>query len=63
MSGARQYVKTYRLEPSGATTIVRTTASTMGDIDPELLDGYRKGGEELLVALKHHVERAALAPA
>jgi DNA-binding transcriptional ArsR family regulator/uncharacterized protein YndB with AHSA1/START domain len=63
MPGARQYVKTYRLEPAGDATIVRTTASTLGDIDPLLLDGYRKGGEELLDALKRHVEHVALAPA
>jgi uncharacterized protein YndB with AHSA1/START domain len=60
MPGARQYVKTYRLEASGDQTIVRTTASTMGDIAPELLAGYRDGGAELLEALKRHVEQVSV---
>ena len=35
MSGARQYAKTYRLEPAGEATTVRTTASILGDVDPD----------------------------
>jgi DNA-binding transcriptional ArsR family regulator len=58
MPGARQYVKTYRLEADGDRTIVRTTASALGAIDAELLAGYRKGGLALLETLKRHVERA-----
>jgi DNA-binding transcriptional ArsR family regulator/uncharacterized protein YndB with AHSA1/START domain len=63
MPGARQYVKTYRLEPDGDRTIVRTTASALGDIDAELLDGYRKGGEALLESLKRYVEGTVVATA
>jgi DNA-binding transcriptional ArsR family regulator/uncharacterized protein YndB with AHSA1/START domain len=58
MPGARQYVKTYRLEPAGAATTVRTTASAMGDIDADMLANYRKGGQHLLEALKRYVESA-----
>jgi len=57
MPGARQYVKTYRLEADGDRTIVRTTASALGAIDPGTLAGYRKGGLALLETLKRHVER------
>jgi DNA-binding transcriptional ArsR family regulator len=57
MPGARQYVKTYRLEPAGDATVVRTTASALGDIGPELLTGYRDGGQALLEALKTYVEK------
>lgn len=56
MPGARQYVKTYRLEPAGDRTIVRTNASAMGDIDDEMLAGYRDGGQSLLESLKRYVE-------
>jgi DNA-binding transcriptional ArsR family regulator/uncharacterized protein YndB with AHSA1/START domain len=62
MPGARQYVKTYRLEAAGDQTVVRTTASSLGDIAPDLLAGYREGGQALLDALKRHVE-GALTPA
>lgn len=58
MPGARQYVKTYRLEASGDQTIVRTTASALGDIGPDLLTGYRDGGQKLLESLRHYVESA-----
>ena len=57
MPGARQYVKTYELESDGDRTIVRTTASTLGDISDERRDNYRRGGLELLDALKAHVEK------
>jgi uncharacterized protein YndB with AHSA1/START domain len=56
MPGARQYVKTFELESDGDRTIVRTTASTLGDISDERRDSYRRGGLELLDALKAHVE-------
>ena len=56
MRGARQYVKTYELSADGDTTVVRTSASMLGDIDDELRTGYRDGGEELLQALKAHAE-------
>jgi len=56
MRGARQYVKTYELSADGDTTVVRTSASMLGDIDDELLTGYRDGGEELLQAFKTYVE-------
>ena len=56
LPGARLYVKTYRLEPAGDATVVRTTASALGDIDDERLTGYRDGGLALLEALKRYVE-------
>jgi uncharacterized protein YndB with AHSA1/START domain len=56
MRGARQYVKTYTLEADGEGTIVRTVASLLGDISPEIRDGYTAGGRELLEALKAHAE-------
>jgi uncharacterized protein YndB with AHSA1/START domain len=59
MRGARQYVKTYELTADGTATVVTTTASMLGDIDDDLRDGYRTGGEELLHALKAHAERAS----
>jgi hypothetical protein len=59
MPGARQYVKTYELEPAGERTIVRTTASTLGDISDERRENYRRGGLELLDALKAHAEHRA----
>ena len=59
MQGARQYVKTYELEPSGAGTVVRTTASTLGDIPDDLRESYRTGGLELLEALRAHAEALA----
>jgi uncharacterized protein YndB with AHSA1/START domain len=57
MPGARQYVKTFELESDGDRTIVRSTASTLGDISDERRDSYRRGGLELLDALKAHVEK------
>jgi hypothetical protein len=59
MPGARQYVKTYELEAAGDGTIVRTTASTLGDISDERREGYRRGGLELLDALKGFAEARA----
>jgi uncharacterized protein YndB with AHSA1/START domain len=59
MAGARQYVKTYRLEPAGEATTVRTTASILGDVDPETVADYSAGGRSLLESLKQYVERAA----
>jgi DNA-binding transcriptional ArsR family regulator/uncharacterized protein YndB with AHSA1/START domain len=56
MPGARQYVKTYRLEAAGAATTVRTTASILGDVDAEMVAGYRDGGRSLLESLKRYVE-------
>jgi len=63
MPGARQYVKTYRLEADGDRTVVRTTASTLGDIDPDMLENYRAGGQALLDSLKRHVEQVERATA
>jgi hypothetical protein len=57
MRGARQYVKTYELAADGEATLVRTTASMLGDIDEQLREGYRTGGEELLQAFKAYVEQ------
>jgi len=59
MPGARQYVKTYELESVGDRTIVRTTASTLGDISEERRENYRQGGLSLLDALKAHAEERA----
>jgi uncharacterized protein YndB with AHSA1/START domain len=59
MPGAREYVKTYELEAAGDTTIVRTTASTLGDISDERRENYRRGGLELLDALKGFAETRA----
>jgi uncharacterized protein YndB with AHSA1/START domain len=59
MRGARQYVKTYRLEERGAQTIVRTVASMLGDIDDETRESYTTGGVEVLERLKGHAERTA----
>jgi hypothetical protein len=59
MPGARQYVKTYELEATGEGTIVRTTASTLGDISDERRENYRRGGLELLDALKGFAEARA----
>jgi uncharacterized protein YndB with AHSA1/START domain len=56
MPGARQYVKTYRLESDGDVTVVRTTSSTLGDIPDEMRENYRSGGEGVLAALKQHLE-------
>jgi hypothetical protein len=52
-------VKTYELEALGDDTIVRTTASTLGDISDERRENYRRGGLELLDALKAFVETGA----
>ena len=56
MPGARQYVKTYRLESDGGVTVVRTTSSTLGDIPDEMRENYRSGGEGVLAAMKQHLE-------
>jgi DNA-binding transcriptional ArsR family regulator/uncharacterized protein YndB with AHSA1/START domain len=56
LQGAAMYVKTYRLEPAGESTTVRTSASMMGLFSRETVDDYRQGGVELLRALKAHVE-------
>ena len=58
MQGARQYVKTYTVEQDGERTVVKTVASTMGDIPPDMREGYRTGGLEILEALKRHAEAA-----
>ena len=60
MPGARQYVKTYHLEPAGKGTKVSTTASMLGDLPDEMRTSYREGGLALLKALKTHVEKAAV---
>jgi DNA-binding transcriptional ArsR family regulator/uncharacterized protein YndB with AHSA1/START domain len=57
MPGARQYVKTYRLESVGEQTVVRSSASALGDIGPDLLTGYRDGGLKLLESLRRYVEQ------
>ena len=49
-------MKTYELSADGDTTVVRTSASMLGDIDEELRSGYRDGGEELHQAFKTFVE-------
>jgi uncharacterized protein YndB with AHSA1/START domain len=59
MPGAREYVKTFELEAAGDQTIVRTTASTLGDISDERRENYRRGGLELLDALKTFAETRA----
>jgi uncharacterized protein YndB with AHSA1/START domain len=59
MPGARHYVKTYRLQPDGDVTVVRTTSSTLGDIPDEMRENYRSGGEGVLAALKEHLEARA----
>lgn len=56
MRGARQYVKTYELEPDGEGTRVRTVASMLGDLPPELRESYTNGGVEVLESLKRYVE-------
>jgi uncharacterized protein YndB with AHSA1/START domain len=56
LQGARQYVKTFTVEADEDRTIVRTVASMLGDISPELREGYTTGGRELLEALKVHAE-------
>ena len=61
MRGARQYVKTYEFSADGDQTIVRTSASMLGDIADELRTGYRDGGEELLQAFKTYVEARRIA--
>jgi hypothetical protein len=37
--------------------VVRTVASTLGDIPDEMRESYRAGGEEVLRSLKAHAER------
>jgi uncharacterized protein YndB with AHSA1/START domain len=59
MPGARQYVKTYRLEALGESTRVRTTASVLGVLGEEMLTAYRAGGESLLRSLRGHAEAHA----
>jgi DNA-binding transcriptional ArsR family regulator/uncharacterized protein YndB with AHSA1/START domain len=56
LKGAAMYVKTYRLEPGGEGTTVRTSASMLGPFGQETVHSYREGGVELLRALKAHVE-------
>jgi uncharacterized protein YndB with AHSA1/START domain len=56
MRGAVLYVKTYRLEPDGEATIVRTTASMLGALTDAVREGYRSGGEQVLGALRRFVE-------
>jgi hypothetical protein len=56
MPGARQYVKTYRLEARGTKTRVSTVASSLGDLSHEMIASYRTGGAALLATLKRHVE-------
>jgi uncharacterized protein YndB with AHSA1/START domain len=58
MPGARQYVKTFELEAVGERTIVRTVASTLGDISEERRENYRQGGLEVLDALREHAEKS-----
>jgi uncharacterized protein YndB with AHSA1/START domain len=63
MPGARQYVKTYRLEALGDRTRVSTVASSVGDLSEELVESYRTGGDSLLATLKRHVEQRVAATA
>ena len=56
MRGARQYVKTYTLEESGPSTVVRTVASVLGDVPEEMRTGYDEGGVQVLERLKAHIE-------
>jgi uncharacterized protein YndB with AHSA1/START domain len=56
MRGARQYVKTYTLQPAGDGTAVRTVASVLGDISDETRAGYDAGGVEVLQRLKGFAE-------
>jgi uncharacterized protein YndB with AHSA1/START domain len=59
MGGATLYVKTYRLEPDGDETVLRTTAVMLGAIESDTLDGYREGGVAVLEAVKTYVESTA----
>jgi uncharacterized protein YndB with AHSA1/START domain len=61
MQGARQYVKTYTLEPEGSRTRVHTVASMLGDISPEVRNNYTTGGVEVLESLKRFVETGTAA--
>ena len=56
LRGAGLYVKTYRLEPDGDGTIVRTHAEMLGRFDEETLAGYRSGNNAVVEALKAYVE-------
>ncbi len=56
MPGARQYVKTYTLDPTPDGTQVTTVASMLGDIDDERRASYREGGLGVLESLKRFVE-------
>ncbi len=53
---AAMYVKTYRLEPVDGRTKVRTSAAIFGAISPDTVEDYRRGGLEVLQALKAHME-------
>jgi DNA-binding transcriptional ArsR family regulator/uncharacterized protein YndB with AHSA1/START domain len=55
LEGAAIYVKSYRLEPRGEVTTVRTSASMLGSFTDETLHGYREGNREVLAALQAHV--------
>jgi uncharacterized protein YndB with AHSA1/START domain len=60
LRGAAMYVKTYRLEEAGEGTSVRTSASVLGAIPEETIAGYRAGNQEVVAALKAHVERSRI---
>lgn len=56
LRGAGLYVKTYRLEPDGDGTVVRTHAEMLGRFDAETVAGYRVGNNAVVEALKAYVE-------
>ena len=56
LGGAAVYVKTFRLEPDGEATIVRTHAEMLGVFSDETRAGYRVGNVAVLEALKAYAE-------
>jgi hypothetical protein len=60
--GAHQYAKAYRPEPSGDTTVVRTSACPRGGIDSEMVAASVKRGHVPLESLTKCVEERAPAP-
>jgi DNA-binding transcriptional ArsR family regulator/uncharacterized protein YndB with AHSA1/START domain len=59
LEGAALYVKTYRIEPDGDATIVRSSASMLGWLPEGTGGNYREGNAETLRILKAYVERTS----
>jgi uncharacterized protein YndB with AHSA1/START domain len=55
LRGAGMYVKTFRLEPDGDATIVRTHAEMLGAFSDETLESYRSGNVAVLEAFKSYM--------